>query len=98
MGITTDRNDDGLKKTKQNGQRENYLVLSDEEKAKGFIRPVLKSYIHNVCGLETTMSLSIAETYARDPSFYSRTFCMECGSHFHVSEFVWSLTGDIVGS
>ena len=98
MGITTDRNDDGLNKIKPDGQQEKYLVLSDEEKAKGFIRPVRKSYIHNTCGVETTMGLSLAETYARDPKFYSGTFCIKCKSHFPVSEFVWSSTGDIVGS
>lgn len=32
-----------------------YLVLSDDERAKGFVRPVRRSYVHTVCGGETTM-------------------------------------------
>ncbi len=98
MGITTDRNNEGIKKTKENGQQENYLVLSDEEKSKGFVRPVRKSYIHNSCGTETTMGLAIAETYARDPNFYSGTYCVKCMHHFPVSEFLWSGTDKVLGS
>lgn len=49
MGITTDRNDPELKNTKPNGQHESYLVLSEEERAKGFIRPVRESYQHVGC-------------------------------------------------
>ena len=46
MSLTTDKNDPGLGKEKDNGQNEVYLVLSDEEKAKGFVRPIRISYIH----------------------------------------------------
>lgn len=31
---------------KPNGQQKGYVVLSDEERAKGFVRPVRYSYIH----------------------------------------------------
>lgn len=31
---------------KQNGQQKGYVVLSAEERAKGFVRPVRQSYIH----------------------------------------------------
>ena len=31
MGITTDRDDEGLKKKKSDGQNEVYLVLSEDE-------------------------------------------------------------------
>jgi hypothetical protein len=44
------------------------------------------------CGGTTTMGRALAETYARDPSFYSGTFCCTCGKHFPVGEdgeFVW---------
>jgi hypothetical protein len=85
-GITTDENDPGLNKIRENGQQETYLVLSDEEKAKGFLRPVRRSYIHKKCGTLTTMAQSIAETYARDPSFYGGTFCCGCGTHFPLVE------------
>ncbi len=78
-------------------QHEVYLVLSDEEKSKGFVRPVRTRYTHNVCGGETVMALSIAETYARDPEFYGATYCFACHKHLPVSEFKW-LDGSEVGS
>lgn len=46
MGLTTDRNDPGIKTILPNGQQEKYLVLSEEERAKGFVRPVRRSYKH----------------------------------------------------
>lgn len=98
MSLTTDRNDPGLHKVKENGQNEKYIVLSDEEKAKGFIRPVRDSYVHKTCGTLTKMHQSIAETYARDPKFYGATFCVGCGTHLPVSEFVWDGTNEDVGS
>lgn len=102
---------------KENGQQRDYVVLSAEERARGFVRPVRRSYTHvgidpvmdgcvlikvgkNGCGCVTTMSLPIAETYARDPKFYSGTFCIGCGKHFPVGEngeFVWE-DGSKVGT
>lgn len=87
-----------------NGQQKDYVVLSESERAKGFVRPVRRSYRHLKCGTTTTMSQSIAETYARDPGFYSGTFCVGCGSHFPIEtfgqegEFVWLDDGSKVGS
>jgi hypothetical protein len=75
-----------------------YLVLSDEERAKGFVRPVRMSYIHTTCGSVTTMGRAIAETYARNPRFYGSTFCIRCSMHRPLSEFVWDGTEDQVGS
>jgi hypothetical protein len=46
MGLTTDANDPALKKIRSDGQQECYLVLSDEERAKGLVRPIRKSYRH----------------------------------------------------
>ncbi len=40
-----------------------YLVLSEDERAKGFVRPVRRSYRHVECGTVTTMSQALAETY-----------------------------------
>jgi hypothetical protein len=49
MGLTTDPNDPklghGIDKDPV-PQNESYLILPDEERAKGFIRPVRTSYIH----------------------------------------------------
>ncbi len=83
---------------KDNGQQQGYVVLSEEERAKGFVRPVRCTYTHTVCGSNTTMALGIAETYARDPSFYGSTFCGFCGTHKPVQEFVWDNTEEKVGS
>ena len=77
------------------------MVLSADERAKGFVRPVRRSYIHQKCGSVTTMGQALAETYARQPSFYSGTFCVACRSHFPVGEdgeFVWDGTNEKVGT
>lgn len=102
MGLTSDPNDPDLKKILPTGQQQVYLVLTEEERAKGFVRPVRTKYTHKVCGTETTMGLAIAETYARDPKFYGGTFCCHCGKHFHLetvdgSQFFWE-DGSPVGS
>lgn len=145
--------DGGHRRLKTNGQQEGYVVLSAEERAKGFIRPVRHSYVHigppppqnlrdltpdeherydqygylkfepygperdpvtgkywnqedldrlgKGCGAVTTMGHALAETYARDPQFYSGTFCCGCGTHFPVGEcgeFVWDGTNERVGT
>lgn len=99
MPLTSDPNDPrlthGPDKTPRE-QSEVYLVLSEEERAAGFIRPVRTSYIHVVerggCGTVTTMGRAIAETYARIPGFYGATYCAGCGMHRPVGsrgEFDW---------
>jgi hypothetical protein len=97
-------------KLKPDGQQESYVVLTEAERAKGFVRPVRTSYRHvgspgpNVskgCGSLTSMGQALAETYARDPKFYSGTFCANCGKHFPVGEngeFVWAGTNERVGT
>ena len=136
------------------GMQKGYVVLSDEERAKGFVRPVRRNYVHigppgpdnlreltveemlecakygyvrweqypeerspvvgrywtqtqldvvkkGGCKSVTTMGQALAETYARDPSFYGGTFCAGCGSHFLVGqggEFVWDGTDERVGT
>lgn len=140
----------------RNGQQQDYVVLAEEERAKGFVRPVRRSYRHvgpplpatlrdltpeeherydqygyvkfepnpdhargespvigtfwtqarldraaQGCGVVTTMGQTLAETYARDPSFYSGTFCCGCRDHFPVGEkgeFVWDGTTERVGT
>lgn len=92
--------DDSHTALKPNGQQQDYVVLSADERAKGFIRPVRHTYEHKTCGHTTTMSRAIAETYARDPSFYSGTFCHQCGAHYPIGEdgeFVWQ-DGSMVGT
>jgi hypothetical protein len=88
-------------KLRPDGQQVDYLVLTAEERAKGFVRPVRRSYIHLKCGSVTTMGTALAETYARNPKFYNGTFCCACGTHFPVGEdgeFVWDGTDEKVGT
>jgi hypothetical protein len=99
----------------ETGQQKAYVVLSDEERAKGFVRPVRETYIHvglnpqmngtvlvrpgeRGCGTRTTMGWKLAETYARDPGFYSGTFCCGCREHRPLTEFIWEGTTEQVGS
>lgn len=98
MGLTTDPNDGCLNEIREDGQQQCYLVLSEEERAKGFVRPLRRSYKHLTCGTVTTMGLALCETYARDPKFYGGTFCCGCSAHFPVAEFVWTEDGAVVGS
>jgi hypothetical protein len=79
------------------GQQKAYVVLSAEERARGFVRPVRRAYLHVTCGTTTTMGLALAETYARDPEFYDSTFCCFCRKHLPLSEFVWDGTNEQVG-
>lgn len=90
------------------GQHKNYVILCDDERAKGFVRPVRNTYVHQFmedgsevpyplvtrkgiggCGVATRMGQALSETYARDPKFYSHTFCVGCNSHLPVAEFTW---------
>jgi hypothetical protein len=99
------------------GQQNGYVVLTAAERAKGFVRPVRRTYIHagkppdgqsfeypirkvfaGGCGTRTTCSQDIAETYARDPGFYSGTFCCSCRAHFPLEQFVWEGTTEQVGT
>lgn len=83
------------------GQQKDYVVLSESERAKGFVRPYRDSYRHDKCGGVTTMGRALSETYARDPDFYSGTFCAICRSHFPVGEdgeFTWTRDGQRVGT
>lgn len=66
MTTTSDRNDPRLTRGADDEpveMAEVYLVLSDAERAKGFVRPVRTSYRHETCGAVTTMGAAIAETY-----------------------------------
>lgn len=79
----------------RSGQQKDYVILTAEERAKGFVRPVRRTYVHLKCNTETHMSQDIAETYARNPKFYNGTFCVHCMAHFPLTAgdgkpaFVW---------
>lgn len=134
--------DGSHRELRADGQQKGYVVLTPEERAKGFVKPVRTSYRHigppaapanmrdltadehaqydqygyvkfepyidspgptgkywtqpeidragKRCGSITTMGLALSETYARDPRFYSGTFCCACGTHYPLNEFLWS--------
>lgn len=103
MSTTSDRNDPRLTHGPDEQpvpMAEVYLVMSPGELAKGFVRPVRRTYVHTTCGAATTMGQAIAETYARQPSFYGSTYCVTCQMHRPVGaagEFVWD-DGSKVGT
>lgn len=105
MTLTSDPNDPRLTHGIDNTPRpqaEAYLVLSEAERAAGYVRPIRRSYIHETCGTVTTMGQMLAETYARNPRFYGATFCVACSMHRPVGpqgEFIWDDdSGTKVGS
>lgn len=101
MGTTDDRNDPRLTRGADEApveQAEVYLVLSDDERARGFVRPVRSSYLHATCGATTTMGLAIAEATAANPTFYGATYCCSCRMYRPVGEFRWVDDGTVVGS
>ena len=98
--LKTDR-DDVDTSLDESGMQKDYLILSNEELAKGFKRPVRMTYKHARCQTTTTMAKKIAETFARDPKYYGGTYCAHCNSHFPVGEdgeFTWFDGGSKVGT
>lgn len=101
MSVKSDRAEVDTTIDPTTGMQKDYLVLSEEERAKGYVRPVRDKYVHEKCGAVTRMGPAIAETYARNPTFYSGTFCNGCRAHFPVGpdgEFVWDGTQEKVGT
>jgi hypothetical protein len=106
MSLTDDPADPRLTRgadTTATPQADAYLVLSDDDRAAGFVRPVRLAYRHDIpeCGAVTTMARAIAETYARQPTFYGATYCCACRMHRPVGEhgeFVWDDDGQRVGT
>ena len=81
------------------GQHGAYYVLPPVERVQEFLRPYRTTYKHLMCGATTSMSRPLAETFARDPGYYSGgTFCYACCKHFPLKEFVWDGTDETVGS
>jgi hypothetical protein len=93
VGTTADRNDPALKEVDpETGLQKKYLVLSQDERNRGFKRPFYDTYKHIVCGAKTQMGRALSETYAVRPDFYQATYCVECKEHKpvgHEGEFLW---------
>lgn len=68
------------------GQHERHPTNTEGE----YVAPIRNKYIHSKCGVVTQVGSAIADTYARNPTFYSRTFCIGCGEYFPISEFNWT--------
>src|ERR1700684_1360340 len=49
----------GHREDRGDGQQKDYVVLSEAERAKGFVRPVRRSYKHLKCGGVTTMGQAL---------------------------------------
>jgi len=73
----------------EDGQFENHPTTDEGE----FVQPVRRKYDHEDCGETTTMRRDIAESVARDPHQYSKTFCVNCGEYVPVSEVSWTEDG-----
>lgn len=101
MTVKSDRDTLDTTIEPETGMQREYLVLPDEDRAKGFVRPYRDSYRHAKCDVVTCMGRELSETYARQPDFYSGTYCSGCKAHFPVGadgEFVWTADGAKVGT
>lgn len=77
----------------QTGMYERHPVLLEGN----FQRPVRHLYIHARCTGATRCGALIANTFARNPKFYTHTYCRVCRGYYEVGEFCWS-NGEPVGS
>lgn len=87
----TDRPNDGFDygERQDDGQFERHPTTDEGE----FVQPVRDTYAHkNRCDSSTTMGADLAESFARDPKQYSKTFCANCGDYYPLDEFVWEGT------
>jgi len=75
------------------GQHEHHPINKDGE----YAAPIRRKYIHKSCGVVTKIGLDIAETYAKNPNYYGRTFCCGCKDYFNVGDFYWEIDGVILG-
>lgn len=71
---------------RDDGQYENYPTIEDGE----FQQQPRDTYVHvDGCGQSTTMTGDLPESVARDPQYYTETFCAGCGTHVPVGEVEW---------
>jgi len=74
---------------REDGQYENYPTIDEGD----FEQPVRDAYVHEECGATTRMTGDLPESIARDPEYYTATFCVECGTHVPVEEVHWKDDG-----
>lgn len=84
------------------GQQNSYVVFSDRKlAATPLVRPVQYKIRHLACLSVTEMHEKMAQTLARDPSFYKAFFCIKCRAHFKIGrdgEFLWHNSDQKVGT
>lgn len=96
MSLTTDPNDPKLKEGQKNekGQHEIYLVLSDEERAKGFVRPVRDAYKHigkmTPDIQEKGKLFTLDELHEKDPTEYNNERIEKFKNWGHVAYIEYS--------
>lgn len=73
----------------EDGQFENHPTKDEGE----FVQPIRERYVHEECGTVTKMGLKIAESVARDPAQYGKTFCAGCQEYVSVGDVVWKEDG-----
>lgn len=74
-------------------------VLTEQEQAAGFVRPLRTSVVHRFCGRPSAMGDGQAEDLARNPrdSQWSTAWCGICGRRLPLEQFTWA-DGQPVGS
>lgn len=71
---------------REDGQFENYPTI-DEGDVQQDPRD---TYVHvEGCGQTTTMTGDLPVSVARDPTYYTKTYCSGCQDHVPVSEVEW---------
>jgi len=88
--MPSDRPNDGFDygDRREDGQFERHPTTDEGE----FVQPVRESYVHvdgDCDGGVTTMGRKLAESFARDPGQYGKTFCASCGDYYSLDEFTW---------
>jgi len=74
---------------REDGQFERHPTTDEGE----FVQPVRSRYVHtDGCGGTTRMGSDLAESFARDPGQYGKTFCSPCGDYHPLDEFTWKGT------
>lgn len=81
--------------------RANWL-LTEEEKARGLVRPVRFTYTCLDCGADNDLqSLGLAEAMARDPGKVDNLYCARCRRYMCTGprgHFVWKGSTEKVGT
>lgn len=75
---------------RSDGQYSQHPALAKPQAdSSNFVQPLRYVYMHKSCQNKTLMGWDLARTWATDPGFYPKTFCIQCGNYFPVEEFVW---------